>query len=186
VANNVVYAGFADGTVAALGTEDGVARWTRPVSGVGDYLDVDWIDAPEGDAHVYVASAKLGVLALESSNGDTAWSFALPGANHVLVDGSRVIIAGRGGLYAVSRNTGLQIWKLGLSKDRYLTQPVAMQGMLLVAADRGALLVVDEDTGEARGAFDPGSGFSMPFLAIPGAAYALSNGGALYSLGLLP
>jgi hypothetical protein len=80
----------------------------------------------------------------------------------------------------------VQLWKLELKRDRYPTQPVAMQGMLLVSADRGPLLIVDEQTGEARGAFDPGSGFSMPVLAVPGAAYALSNGGALYSLGLLP
>jgi outer membrane protein assembly factor BamB len=186
VAGGVVYAGFADGTVAALGTDDGVARWTRQVSGVGDYLDVDSIDAPEGDSRVYVASAKVGVLALDAANGDTVWSFNLLGANHVLVDGSRVICGGRGGLFALARTTGAQLWKMTLSHDRYPTQPVAMQGMLLVAADRGALLIVDEETGEPRGAFDPGSGFSMPVLAVPGAAFAVSNGGALYSLGLLP
>jgi outer membrane protein assembly factor BamB len=186
VANGTVYAGFADGYVVALGPSDGVARWSRPVSGVGDYLDVDSIDAPENDSHIYVASAKAGVLALDAASGDTVWTFALPGANHVLVDGPRVIAGGRSTLVSLSRANGKQTWKLDLGKDRYPTQPVIMSGLVLVAAERGALLMVDEQTGEARGAFEPGTGFSMAVLAVPHAAYAISNGGALYSLGLAP
>src|SRR5437868_4559312 len=58
VGHGSVYVGFADGTLAALQPQDGVARWTRQVSGTGDYLDLDWIEAPEGDPRVYVASAK--------------------------------------------------------------------------------------------------------------------------------
>jgi hypothetical protein len=61
-----------------------------------------------------------------------------------------------------------------------------MSGLILVAQDRGPLMGVDLQTGEARGAFDPGTGFSQPVFALPGIAYVLSNGGTLFSLGLLP
>jgi len=186
VANNTVFAGFADGSVVALGPADGVAKWSRPVSGVGDYLDIDWIDAPENDPHIYVASAKAGILALDAANGDLVWTFALAGANHVLVDGPRVIAGGRSSLIALGRSNGKPLWKLDLGKDHYPTQPVIISGLVLVAADRGPLLMVDEKTGEARGAFEPGSGFSMPVLAVQHAAYAISNGGALFTLGLVP
>ena len=186
VAGGILYAGFADGTVAALGAADGAAKWTRAVSGVGDYLDVDWIEAPEGDGHIYVASAKAGILALDTGTGDTAWSYALIGANHVLVEGTRIIAGGRSAVVALGRASGKALWTLNIGKDRYPTQPVVMSGMVLVAADRGSLLMVDEQTGEARSAFDPGTGFSQPVLAVHGAAYAISNGGALYSIGLAP
>jgi len=186
VAHGLVFAGFADGTVAALQPQDGVVKWSRQVSGTGDYLDVDWLEAPEGDARLYAASAKAGVLALDAATGEPAWTFALPGANHVLVEGPRVIAGGRGQLVALDRGTGSLLWTLKLPKDHYPTQPVAMNGVLLVADDRGPLLGVDAQTGEARGAFDPGSGFSQPVFALPGVAYVLSNGGALYALGLLP
>jgi hypothetical protein len=63
---------------------------------------------------------------------------------------------------------------------------VIANGVVLVAQDRGFLLGIDVQTGEARGAFDPGSGFSQPVFALPGIAYVVSNGGALFSLGLLP
>jgi outer membrane protein assembly factor BamB len=156
------------------------------VSGVGDYLDIDWIDAPDNDSHIYVASAKAGIVALDASNGDLVWTFALPGANHVTVEGPRVIAGGRSTLVALSRSSGKQAWKLDMGKDHYPTQPVIISGLVLVATDRGPLFIVDEQTGEARGAFEPGTGFSMPVLAVQHAAYAISNGGALYSLGLVP
>jgi len=186
VANGSVYVAFADGTVAALQPENGVAKWTRQISGTGDYLDVDWIEAPEGDDHIYVASAKAGIVAVEASTGQPSWTYPLAGANHVLVEGARVIGGGQGELVAVDRANGKKLWSLNLGRDRHPTQPVAMGGLVLVAKDRGALLGVDLQTGEARGAFDPGSGFSQPAYALPGVAYIVSNGGALFSLGLLP
>ena len=187
VARGTVYAAFADGTVVALGPADGVARWTRQASGPsGEYLDVDSIEAPEADSRVYVASAKVGVIALDAANGEAVWTAALPGANHLLVDGPRVIAGGRGELQALDRRSGATIWKVALGRDRYPTQPVIMNGLVLVARDRGPLLGVDAQTGEPRGEFDPGSGFSQPVLALPGVAYIVSNGGALFSLGLLP
>jgi outer membrane protein assembly factor BamB len=133
-----------------------------------------------------VASAKTGVLAIDANTGETAWTAAIPGANHVLVDGPRVIASGKGALVALDRMAGAQLWRVVLKKERYSTQPVTMNGLVLVAEDRGALLGLDAQTGEPRGSFDPGSGFSQPVLALPGVAYIISNGGALYSLGLLP
>lgn len=182
-----VYAGFADGTVAALDPEDGVARWTRQVTAQGgDYLDVDWIDAPEGDSRLYVASARAGIVAMDAATGDTVWTGPLAGANHVLADGPRIVAGGRGALVAFDRLSGKKLWTVDLGRDRYPTQPVIMNGLVLVARDRGPLLGIDAQTGETRGAFDPGSGFSQPALALPGVAFIVSNGGALFSLGLLP
>ena len=185
-AHGTVYAGFADGTVAALQPQDGVARWTRQISGTGEYLDVDWVDAPEGDTHLYAASAKVGIVAMDITTGEPSWTLPLPGANHVLADGPRVIGVGRGEVTAADRGTGKVVWKVELGKDRYATQPVSFEGLLLLARDRGPLLGVDAQTGEARGAFDPGSGFSQSPLLVSGGAFIISNGGALFSLGLLP
>jgi hypothetical protein len=47
-------------------------------------------------------------------------------------------------------------------------------------------VAVDAVTGRTRGSFNPGSGFSGGPLAIPGAAFIVSNAGVLFSLGLLP
>jgi len=125
-------------------------------------------------------------VALDVNTGEVLWTAAMPGANHVLADGPRVVAGGRGQVVGLDRRSGAQIWKLDLGKDRYSTQPVIANGLVLVAQDRGPLLGIDVQTGEARGSFDPGSGFSQPVLALQGVAFVISNGGALFSLGLLP
>ncbi len=185
-AHGLLYAGFSDGSVVALTLDTGVAKWIRNVSGTGDYLDVDALAAPEDDKNVYAASAKNGVVALNAATGDPVWTYALPGANQVLVDGPRVFAAGKGALVALSRIDGRKLWQLPLGADRYATAPALSEGLLLISIDRGALLAVESDTGRARGAFDPGSGFSQGVLALRGAAMVISNQGELFTLGLLP
>src|SRR4051812_12737419 len=186
VAHKTVFAGFADGTVAALDPTDGVAKWTRAVSGTGDYLDVDDIAAPEDDDRVYAASVRAGVVALDAETGNPAWTAPLPGANRVLVDGPRLYASGRGALVAVGRTKGAVLWRVLLGNDRYATSAGAMSGLVLVGIERGPLLAVDATTGRSRGAFDPGSGFSAGPLVVPGGAFVISNAGVLFGLGLLP
>ena len=184
--HKTVFAGFADGTVAALDPADGVAKWTRAVSGTGEYLDVDDLAAPEDDDRVYAASLKAGIVALDVETGNPVWTAALPGANRVLVDGPRLYASGRGALVALSRSKGAVNWRVALGNDRYATSAGATSGLLLVGIEQGPLLLVDATTGRPRGAFDPGSGFSSGPLVIPGAAYIVSNGGVLFALGLIP
>ena len=186
VAHATVFTGFADGTVAALGPADGVAKWTRNVSGTGDYLDVDDLQAADDDPRIYAASTKAGIVALDAASGSPAWTFALPGANHLLADGPRLYASGKGTLVALGRGGGTVLWKHGLGNDRYATSAAASGGLVLLALERGPLIAVDAITGRTRGSFDPGSGFSGGPTAIPGAAFVVSNGGVLFSLGLLP
>jgi outer membrane protein assembly factor BamB len=186
VAHGSVFTGFADGSVVALGAADGVAKWVRAVSGTGDYLDVDDLQAPPDDERVYAASTKVGIVALDPATGNPVWTAPLPGANHVLVDGPRVYASGKSTLVALARVDGKQLWKLSLGNDKYATRAAISSGLLLLAVERGPLFAVDAVTGRTRGSFDPGSGFSGGPLAIPGAAFIVSNAGVLFSLGLLP
>jgi outer membrane protein assembly factor BamB len=163
-----------------------VAKWVRAAGGTGDYLDVDDLAAPEGDDRVYAASSKAGVVVLEAATGNPVWTAPLPGANHVLVDGPRVYASGKSAIAAFGRTDGKLLWKTSLGNDKYATRASTTGGLLLLAIERGPLVAVDALTGRTRGAFNPGSGFSASPLVIPGAAFAISNAGVLFSLGLLP
>src|SRR5436305_9676747 len=111
VSHGSVFAGFADGSLVALGPADGVAKWVRLVSGTGDYLDVDDLQAPDQEARVHVASSKVGVVAVDAASGNPVWTAPLPGANHVMVDGPRVYASGKGALLALARGDGKVLWK---------------------------------------------------------------------------
>src|SRR5438309_1310725 len=153
VSHGSVFAGFADGSLVALGPADGVARWVRPVSGTGDYLDVDDLQAPDEEARVYVASSKVGVVALDAATGNPLWTAPLPGANHVLVDGPRVYASGKSAIAAFGRTDGKLLWKTSLGNDKYATRASTTGGLLLLAIERGPLVAVDALTGRTRGAF---------------------------------
>lgn len=186
-AHKLLYTAFSDGFVVALKPADGAARWLRNVSGAGDYLDVDQLAASEDDHAIYVASAKEGVLALDAVTGDSLWTTALPGANHVILDGPRVVVTGKGAVAAFSRRSGKLLWTTKLPKDAYATEPVATEGLVLVSEDHGALIALSALTGRPRSSVSPGvMGFSMPVVTLPGLAYIVSNDGVLFSLGLLP
>ena len=184
-AHGLVYAAFADGTVTALGPSDGAAKWTRAVSGTGEYLDVDALAALDSDPRVYAASTKVGVVALDAQSGNPVWTTPLPGANQLLADGPRVYASGKGTMLALDRQTGGVLWKFDLGNDRYGTGAGAALGLVIVARDRGPLIAIDALTGRSRGAFDPGSGFSGGPLVLPGGAFIVSNAGVLFGLGLL-
>jgi outer membrane protein assembly factor BamB len=147
---------------------------------------VDDLQAPTEDERVYAASTKVGIVALDPATGNPVWTAPLPGANHVLVDGPRVYASGKSAVVALARDDGKQLWKLSLGNDKYATPASATGGLLLLAVERGPLVAVDAVTGRTRGSFNPGSGFSGGPLAIPGAAFIVSNAGVLFSLGLLP
>ena len=186
LSHGILYAGFADGTVASLRPEDGVARWTRNISGNGEYLDIDSIAGAEDDDRIYAASAKAGLIALNYNTGETVWEFALAGSNHVALDGPRVYVTGRGAIVGLDRRHGKEIWRANLAREAFAGQPVPMGGLLLVTEDHSSLIALDPATGRARANFNPGSGFSQSVCAVPGAAFIISNDGTLFSLGLLP
>src|SRR5438067_398611 len=94
--------------------------------------------------------------------------------------------ASRSGSSIATRRTGAVTWRVSLGNDRYATAAGATGGLLLVGIEQGPLLAVDATTGRARGAFDPGSGFSGGPLVVSGGAFIVSNAGVLFGLGLLP
>jgi outer membrane protein assembly factor BamB len=103
-----------------------------------------------------------------------------------LAEGGLVFASGRAFILGLDRQTGKKAWSFDMGGDRYATEAAAGNGVLLLAEDRGPLLALDSATGRARSVLDPGTNFSAPPLVIPGAAFIVSNTGALFSLGLLP
>lgn len=196
VADGVVYMGFSDGTLVALGLDDGVARWERKVSVSGgtQFLDVDTTPVVDEDrGRVYVASYKDGVAALKASNGEVLWSAQRSGVTSLLLRGSVLFTGGDGVIGAHDVAKGHLLWSLDLSDKGSKVKtnnsgraPTLVAGYLVVPTSTG-LAFVDPATGQVISAWNPGKGVTATPTRVSSPRlgnrlYVLSNGGSLFAL----
>lgn len=194
VADGIVYMGFSDGTLVALGLDDGVARWERKisVSGGSQFLDVDTTPVVDEDrGRVYVASYKDGVAALKASNGEVIWTTQRAGITSLVLRGSVLFTGGDGVIGAHDVAKGRLLWSLDLSDKGTKTSnsgrsPTLVAGYLVVPTSTG-LAFVEPSTGQVITAWNPGKGVTATPTRVSSPRlgnrlYVLSNGGSLYAL----
>jgi outer membrane protein assembly factor BamB len=190
-----VYAGFADGFLAAVGLDDGVARWERKLtlSQGQQFKDVDSSPVLDDDGHLYAASFKDGVFALDAKTGDILWTSARTGVTSLILRGSVLFATGDGTLTAIDSRMGKALWSLGLS-DRSSKgklnnsgrAPVMTRGYIVVPTST-ALAFVDPTVGKVRAAWNPGRGVTATPTRFVSARdgnrlYVLTNLGTLFAL----
>lgn len=193
--DGLVYAGFADGFLVALGLDDGVARFERKltISGGQQFKDVDSTPVLDEDGRLFAASYKDGVFALNAQTGDILWASARAGVTSLVLRGAVLFATGDGTLTAIDSNGGKALWSLDLSdrtsKGRLNNAgrpPVMTRGYLVVPTST-ALAFVDPTVGKVRAAWNPGRGVSATparFVSARGGnrLYVLTNLGTLYAL----
>jgi outer membrane protein assembly factor BamB len=198
VSDGQVYMGFADGALVALGLDDGVARWERKltVSGGTQFLDVDTTVALDGRGHLYAASYKDGIYALDAKSGDIEWSTSRPGITSLLLRGSVLFATGDGSLSALETGKGRALWSVSLS-DRTSKGLVNNAGRPMTHA-RGYVVVptstglafVEPTSGRVRAMWNPGRGVTATPTRFESSRhgprlFVLSNLGTLYALDLV-
>jgi outer membrane protein assembly factor BamB len=186
IRGDLVYLGFADGTLAALRLKDGAPKWERMLStSTGPFIDVDTQPVFDARGTLYAASAKDGVFALDADTGNPLWKSSVTGVTHLLVRGDLLFAAGAGKLSSLTAADGGSLWSLPLGEDA-AGKPV-MTGGILVVPLGSALLFVDPGLGQGVLRWDPGQGVSAP-AALDGGnvdLFVLSNLGFLYALDLV-
>jgi outer membrane protein assembly factor BamB len=209
-----VYAGFSDGTVAAYDAKTGAERWQpvdlaaeaeQTLGQVPDQLDVDSTPIPDAlpsGAVVYVSNYAAGVYALDAETGTQVWNnpgvfgvtdvtlFDQPA--HVRRDGRdeperRMLLAASGttGLWALDPQTGAELWRRSLPATA-VSHPVVVSGVLLIAASRLGLFLVNPLGGELIDGIHLADGSSMTPAAYGSRAFVMTNGGSLLGLHVEP
>lgn len=155
-------AGFADGTVVALGAERGDAIWQRRV-GEGTYPDV--IGAALDLGPTVVAGGFSGpLLALDPENRAVKWRVEIGSAEAPVAGpidaatGLPVLVHGGidGKLRSIDARTGQLRWTWDSETQGALTRPVWTDAGLLVGSSSGGLYLVDPVQGALRWTLDPG------------------------------
>lgn len=180
VREGTAWVGFSDGTLVALDLADGSVKWEKALATGGQFVDVDTAPVLDSAGRLYAASYTGGLYALEAETGEVLWSTVAQGITSLVARGEVVIATGDDRLDAYLGETGRLLWSRAL-EERAGFEPVLVQGMLLVPAQR-SLLFVDPRTGQVRAAWDPGEGVSATPRVGDSKVYVLSNNGYLYAL----
>ncbi len=198
VTEGMVYMGFADGWLAALGSDDGVIRWERKLtlSGGNQFLDIDSSPVLDDEGHVFAASYKDGVYALNAATGDIVWTTGRPGLTSLLIRGGVLFASGDGSLTALETREGRTLWTLDLSeptskgtRGNNAGQAAMLLGRSIVVPTSTALAFVEPSTGKVQSAWNPGRGISATPMRFDSdrhgsRLYVLSNLGTVYALHL--
>jgi len=190
VNGDVVYMGFADGFVVALGLQDGAQKWERNLSTSGglQFLDADATPVLDEAGMLYAASYKDGVVALKADTGELTWNTARPGVVNMLRSGEVLLTGGDGKVAALHTGTGRELWSLdvakGVGKKTVSGRPPVLLRGLLVVPTSGPLVFIDPLKGRAKVAWNPGKGITASPTVYGGRMYVLSNLGTVFALTL--
>jgi len=194
VDDSAVYFGAYSGDVYALGLDDGNVRWRFDADGpVIAALGAIRGEAPPTGGPgpvetVLLASEKGAVYALDAADGSVRWRFNAGddvwGAP--LWTGTVYVAAVNGKLFALDAATGKPNGGKPLFSTGHglISDPVLLDGTLLVGGIDRRLHAVDAETGEERWSFKTDNWFWGRPLVDDGTVYAPNLDGRLYALNL--
>ena len=188
--NGVVYAGFANGTVSAIRTENGEPVWEHRVmlpegrSELDRIVDVDGSPLLAGPL-VYAVAYQGQLKALRRADGNALWQLdhssyldLAAGYGHVyVVDETDAVIA-------IDEQSAREVWRQEGLYRRKLSSPQAFGNYLVVGDDDGYLHVLAQSDGRFLGRQKlDGKGIrSAMSVADGGTLFVLGNSGSLQAV----
>lgn len=181
---DLLFTGFSNGKVAAIGAGTGEALWlanVAPPAG-GDFVDADGTPLVlPGRGEVVVTGQSTGVYGLALADGAQRWHRPLRGAGSVVAGprGLMIVASALEGVFALEQG-GRVRWRQQLDPG-FVQTPLIVGDIAFVAHSDTGLLAFDVETGEFLANLDPGSGISGPPVLDPvfSRLYTLSNRGML-------
>lgn len=179
-----VFAGFSDGSLLALGMDEGRILWeaaTTPGS-ARRFPDADAVPVVR-DGVVYCTVFNDGVYAFDARNGALRWRHDAPGAHSLRLHEDLLLVGGARHALALSAETGARVWSLPLGES-YVERPTVVRRVAFLPGPQG-IRMLEAKTGRPLDFFQPGSGFGAAVAGGPDGVFALSNLGVLYELRLV-
>ena len=191
VADGIVYAGFANGKISALRTENGEPIWEHRVmlpegrSELERMVDVDGRPLVSG-AVVYVGAFQGRVKGVSRRDGRPRWEQEIStfldlaeGYDQVYAISADDVIS------AIDQVSGEVVWTQENFKRRKLTAPVAFSNYLAFGDDAGYLHIIAQRDGRLMGRRKiNGDGLRSNLLYQDQTLYVQDNGGGLHALTL--
>lgn len=187
----VVYAGFANGAVAAVRAENGQPLWQHQVmlpegrSELDRMVDVDSTPLLSGGV-LYVVSYQGRLAALRANDGSLLWERDMSSYLDLAEGYGQVyVVDGEDHVRAIDQRSAEPVWQQEGLFRRRLSSPVAFSNYLVVADEEGYLHVLAQSDGRflGRRRVDRKGVRSRP---VPGGEmfYVLGNSGSLQALSI--
>lgn len=150
-------------------------RWHQEF-GEGDHLPL--APSAAGD-HVYVARIGGDVVALNASDGRTAWKTDLKAtlSGGVGAGSGLVAVGARDGSVFVLDDSGKQLWQAPSGGGEISAVPLVADGVVVVRTGDGKLVGMDAKDGKVRWAIER----ALPPLTLYRASSALATRGAVFA-----
>lgn len=181
--NGTIYAGFSDGTLVALASNNGAVKWEKQLNRNKRFKDLDSQPVIEGD-FLYITGYDDSIHCLRAATGENVWKFDRGGYGQILVQGDNLFYASSNSeMIALNKETGSKLWSFPL-KEGIPTSPSLLKGVLVFGESQGKLRFLDPLSGKQISSFDSGKGIlSQPMTdEKSNSVYFISNEANLYRL----
>jgi len=188
----VVFAGFSDGNLAALGAENGRALWDFPITfarGTNDIdrlSDVDTNPLLVGD-FLYISSYQEVTHALDIQNQRIAWSAGISSFHSLAYDAAFLYITDKQGVvHQLNRANGETSWSQNGLQHFSVSAPVSVGPFVLTSEGKGGLYVINKADGQLVGKHNLGAKtiIGEPVVDVD-TVYFLDSSGSLQSISII-
>ena len=180
---DMILAGFHDGSIVALTKELGERAWQRSV-GEGRYTDLIGRPAIVGD-DVILSGFSSPLVSIKLDSRNVRWRIDAGGPSDVIVGDDSGFHGGIDGkLRSFDLVNGAVDWEWTAPKEAALTSPLRTEAGLFVGTANGGLFLINEDTGEEEWRYVAGktiAGFSAGMHADGRQLVAVTNSGRVLS-----
>ena len=153
VSRDRVYAGMANGRMAALSLSNGEVIWDVAISTPQGHSEIQRLVDVDGRAELfgyvlYVAGYQGRVVAIDVQKGQFLWARDFSTYSGLTVDGKAIYSSDeRSHIWALDRFSGATLWKQEKLQARYLTRPVLFGDYLIVGDVEGYLHLMSKFDG---------------------------------------
>ena len=182
------YAGFANGTLAAVELASGFPIWEQRLTIPEGTSELERINDIDGrplvlGQVVFAASHQGATQARRRTDGFMLWEEDHP-SFHALAEGLDFVFVVRDDdvVVAAQQQSGTEAWKQDAFYNRTLTDPLAFHNYIVLGDAQGYLHVIAQSDGRLLGRHKIGSPMRSPMVEEDGIFYALSNRGTLEAL----
>ena len=158
--NNLVIAGFADGTLRAFEVATGKPVWRIELKTQGDMRDID-SDPVISDGTIFTAAYRGNIYAIDLNQANILWRYDAGSVAAAALGLNMLFYATDSGtVVALDAQSGKEIWDVDVSRidmggaffksslTRYATATVYDDGYLIFGTSRGNLAIVDANSGK--------------------------------------